>query len=116
MAALEAATRVAGNALALVEDLHRGRGETHSDLGAGVAVGHRVVVAIKLDVVVDAHPGKLPLRQLIARQRQGLERGAILLLEDAATRPGELLEVESSYPYDVHGLYGGSRDVCQSVP
>jgi hypothetical protein len=92
VAALEAATRVAGNALALVEDLHRGRGETHSDLGAGVAVGHRVVVAIKLEVVVDAHPGELPLGQLIARQRQGLERGAIKLLEDAATRPGELLE------------------------
>jgi hypothetical protein len=60
---------MAGDALALLEDLHDGGGEAHIDLLTGIAVGHRVVVPVELDVVVDAHRGHLPRRELIADQR-----------------------------------------------
>ncbi len=92
VAALLRAPGMAGNALALLEDLHAGGGRAHLDLLAGIAVGHRVVVPVELDVVVDAHGGDLPLRELIADRRQGSQRRAVELLEDALAGAGELLE------------------------
>ena len=56
---------------------------------AGEAVGHAVVVAVDLDVIVDADPAHAPLGEHIGLGRQGLERRAVELLEQLAARHAE---------------------------
>lgn len=85
------AAQMAGDALALGEDLHGADGEAHIDLRPGVRVGHRVVVPHQLHVIVDADPRHFPLGELMAGQREGFERGAIDGLEDALARARQLL-------------------------
>ena len=43
---------MAGDPLAVVQDLHRGGGQTHVDLAFDQGVRHRVVVPLILDAVV----------------------------------------------------------------
>jgi hypothetical protein len=51
-----------GNALAVVEDLDGPLGQARPDLLAQEPVGHRVVVAVDLDMVVEPDRALLPLR------------------------------------------------------
>ena len=48
--------QMGGNALALVEDLDRACGQPRLDLVADQAIGDRVVVAVDVDMVVEADP------------------------------------------------------------
>jgi hypothetical protein len=45
-------------------------------------IRHAVEVVIHLHVIIDIHATRLPGRQLVARTRQGLERGSIDLFEE----------------------------------
>jgi hypothetical protein len=60
-----------GDARAAMEELDGARRQPAIDLLAGKAVGHRVVVADELDVVVDADPDDLPFGELVTGHRQG---------------------------------------------
>ena len=71
---LEARAHVAGNALALVEQLDRGCGEAHVDGLAQQSIRRRVVVIVDLDVIVGRHRAALPLGILVALRRQCLQR------------------------------------------
>ena len=54
LAALEGAPGVAGDALAALEDRDRTALQAHVQLAPCVLTRHRIVVAVDLDVVVDA--------------------------------------------------------------
>ena len=68
---------VAGDALALVEDLDGFAGEPGIELAFDQLIGHRVVVAVELDVVVDMDPDLLPFGVGVGRGRQGLQRRGV---------------------------------------
>lgn len=53
--------RMACHALTTGQDLYRASGEPHLDPLLHQRVGHRVVMAVDLDVVVDVHPRDAPL-------------------------------------------------------
>ncbi|MCY1365997.1 hypothetical protein D9M69_528730 [compost metagenome] len=59
--ALVPRAQVAGHPLIAVEALHRPRCQAHLQLLLHQLVGHRVVMPLDLDVVVDVHPYLLPL-------------------------------------------------------
>ena len=71
------AAQMGSNALAGMEDLDRGGGEPGVQLLAGQLVGHAVIVAINLDVIVDRRPDRFPLRHHIAYGGQRLKRRAV---------------------------------------
>ena len=105
-AAPAVAADVAGHPLMGAEDLHRGRRRPHLDLLVDQAVGHRVVVEVELDVVVDVDPGLLPGRELVASLGQRPQGRAFQVPEEVAT--GDLKAAERS-PVHLRHLLG---DVC----
>ena len=64
----------------------------HVDLFARVAVRHRVIVLIKLDVIVRPDTRDLPLRVLIGLLGQRPECRTIDFVEDATAGAGQFLE------------------------
>jgi hypothetical protein len=74
-----------GDALALMENLDAASGQPRLDLGAGEAVGDRIIVGVDVDVIVDADPPHAPLAVFVRLVRQRLERRPIDFLEQLAT-------------------------------
>ena len=83
---------MAGDAVALVEQLHGVCAQAHVELLAGQDVGDGVVVACDLDVIVDVDPSAVPLGVDISLGGQRLHRGALERLEHRAPRAGKFLE------------------------
>ena len=77
VAVIAAHAKMRGDPLAPEEYLHRPDGEPGLDLGAGEAVGNRVIMAGDFDMVVDADAAGFPLRELVRLGRQRLERRSI---------------------------------------
>jgi len=90
--ALVAAPDMAGDAHALVEHLHRVRSDAGIDLLTGKAIRHRVIMAMDLDVIVDADTPALPVGIGIPRGRQCLERRLVDGLECLPAAAGQFLE------------------------
>jgi len=61
---------------------HGPQGQADLDLLADEGVGDAVVVVVHLYVVVDVHPGLLPLGELVAPAREGFESRPVQLLEE----------------------------------
>ena len=92
------AAGVRSYALAAVKDLYRGQGRADLHHLPGQYVGHAVVVAVELDVIVDVDARRRPLLELIAFLRQRPQRRPVQFLEQAGptTRPlakGPLIEL-----------------------
>jgi len=83
---------VRGDPLAVVETLDRGRGHAHVDLLLHQPVRDAVVVAVRVDVVVDVDDRRLPLGEFIAGGRQRFHCRTVNGLEGALPRAGEFLE------------------------
>jgi hypothetical protein len=74
-----------GDALAAVEDLDGGRGQACVDVVVDERVGDRVVVAVELDVIVDADAGAdLPVAVDEGLRGERAQRGVIQPLEELA--------------------------------
>jgi hypothetical protein len=86
------AAQVRGDAPGREEDLDRARRGPDVHLLAHQLVGHRVVVVVRLDVVVDVDRGLLPGSEPVAGGRQRAQGGAIECFEEALPRPVHLLE------------------------
>ena len=65
VASLEVGARMAGDALPLVEALHGTLAVPGLQALPDQLIGHRVVVTVDLDVVVDVHPHLLPLGEFV---------------------------------------------------
>ena len=83
---------MSSNALAAMEDLDGVGRVAHVDLFARVAIRHRVIVLVKLDVIVRPDTCDLPLRVLIGLLGQGPECRTIDFVEDATAGAGQFLE------------------------
>jgi hypothetical protein len=90
--AFTSAPDVRGDPAVTEQDLDHALGQADIDLLAHVDMGHAVVVALDLDVVVDVDPGLLPGRQLVRPLRKRPERRPVQLLEQRAARARQLLE------------------------
>jgi hypothetical protein len=99
VAAVRRAAQMGGDALAVVEDLDRLLGRARPDLLAQEPVGHRVVMPVDLDVVVEPDGALLPLRVFVGPRGQRLQR-----------RPLEILEQLPAAGAEVAG------DACRSRP
>ena len=66
-----------GDPLALGEDLDGPTGQSDLDGFACEAIGHAVIMAIDVDVIIDADPAGAPLGEHIGLDRQRLQRGAV---------------------------------------
>ena len=86
------AARVRGHALGVEEHLERPLRRSDVELSARQLVGHRVVVALELDVVVDVDPRLAPRRELVALGWQGTKRWSVEALEQLGAGPVHLLE------------------------
>src|SRR5277367_3523523 len=97
-----------GDALALMENLDAAGGQPRLDLGAGEAVGDRIIVGVDVDVIVDADPAHAPLAVFVRLVRQRLERRAVDLLEQLAAGDAEpsqgLLVVELGHELAERGV------------
>jgi hypothetical protein len=67
-----------------VEDLDRACGQPRLDLVADQAIGDRVVVAVDVDMVVEADPPQAPLGVLVGLCRQWLQRWVVEFEEEVA--------------------------------
>ena len=81
----QGAADVRSHALAAVKDLHRGQRRADLHHLPGQHVGHAVVVAVDLDVIVDVDARRRPLLELKAFARQRPQRRPVQLLEQAGT-------------------------------
>jgi hypothetical protein len=77
MAAFVGRVPVAGDTFPLGEELHHGGTQAYVQLLAHQRVGHGVVVAFDLHVVINIDTGELPLGIRIGLRRQGPERRAV---------------------------------------
>ena len=73
MAAFVGRALVAGDTFPLREEFHHGGTQANLQLLSHQRIGHGVVVAFNLHVVIDIDPGKLPLGIRIGLRRQGPE-------------------------------------------
>ena len=94
---------MAGDPLALVEALHGAFAVTGLQLLSDQLVGHRVVVTVDLDVVVDIHPHLFPLGKFVGLSGQGTQRRALELLEQLPTGARQLLEGAGVEPFEKAG-------------
>ena len=90
VAAVRRAAQMRRDALAVVEDLDRLLRRARPDLLAQEPVGHRVVMAVDLDVVVEPDGALLPLRVFVGRRGQRLQRRALELLEQLPAAGAEV--------------------------
>ena len=65
-----ACAQMNGDALAFMENLDAAGGQPRLDLGAGEAVGDRIIVGVDVDVIVDADPAHAPLAVFVRLVRQ----------------------------------------------
>jgi hypothetical protein len=84
--------QVRGDALVLEEHLDNAAGEAHLDDCSGQLVGHGVVVALDLDVIVNVDLGESPRGELVGLLGQWSQRGLVELFEERRARALELLE------------------------
>jgi hypothetical protein len=77
MAAFVGSAPVAGDTFPRGEELHHGGTQAYVQLLAHQRVGHGVVVAFDLHVVINIDTGELPLGIRIGLRRQGPERRAV---------------------------------------
>ena len=70
-----------GDALASVEALDGAGGDADVELAFNEVVRYRVVMALDLDVIIDVHPGFLPLGVFVRCGRQRFERWPVDGLE-----------------------------------
>src|SRR5690606_27294170 len=82
VAADSVTTRVRGDAPARVKDLDSAAGEADLDRLTGECVGHAVVVAGELDMVVDVHARLAPLGEAVGSGGQRQQRRALQRLEE----------------------------------
>ncbi len=82
---------VGGHSFGFEVDLDDRRAEARLEQFTDQLVGHAVVVLGDLDVVVDRDPARLPLGQLVALRRQGLQGRPIELLVELAAAGAEAL-------------------------
>src|SRR5271155_2259872 len=87
-----AAAYVTGNPLALIEDLHRRLRAARLDLLAHQLIRRAVVVAAKLDVIIQVDPRLLPLSKFKRPEWQRLQRRPIDVSIQLGTRSGKLAE------------------------
>src|SRR5882672_726325 len=90
VAATSAAQQMAGDTLALVEQLDRTLGDARLELLAQQAVRHRVVMAVDVDVVVEADPALAPLGVDVGFDRQSGERRTVEFVEQLASADAEV--------------------------
>ena len=107
------APNVARHAAAANEDLDRAR--TDADIGplAHELEWNAVVVAVDLEVIVDADHGPLPGGELVGPRRERAESWSIDRLKDAAPAPFELAEgpvVEPFEPFPNGGIGLGETE------
>ena len=96
------AAEMAGNPPAAAEDLHCVR--TQADLAAltGELIGNAVVMAVDLEVVIDADLRHLPDAELVGPIRKRLQRRPIQALEQTVAASRQLLEgavIEPGKPF-----------------
>ena len=82
--AVAAGAQMGGDPLALGEDLDGRPGQPHLDCSSGEAIGHAVVMAVDIDVIIDADPADAPFGEHVGLDRQGLEHRPIEFLEQLA--------------------------------
>ena len=103
-----------GDALALMENLDAAGGQPRLDLGAGEAVGDRIIVGVDVDVIIDADPAHAPLAVFVGLAGQRVERRAIDLLEELAAGdaepPEDLFFVELRHELAERGVDVGEGD------
>ncbi len=90
VAAVAAAAQMTGDALAGGEDLDGTVGEPGPELVSEVAVRHRVVMLLDLDVIIEADPAFLPFGVDVGLGGQGAEGGALQLLEQLSPAGAEM--------------------------
>src|SRR4051794_38166169 len=81
MLAVGARAHMRSNALAVVEDFDRARGDARPNFLTQQLVRDRVVVLVDFDVIIETDPALLPFGKDVWLNRQRLERGALPLLE-----------------------------------
>ena len=84
MASLVVGTPMAGDASAAVEAFNGVGGAAHVHLFFDERMGHGVVMALDLDVVVDMDPRLFPLGVFVGLDRQGAQRRLVQLLKQGA--------------------------------
>jgi hypothetical protein len=75
-----------------MEDLDDTRRVADLHVGAGQSVGHGVVVAEELHVIVDVDASPFAVPMFIGTRRQRAKSRLLFSHKDAPPRPGELLE------------------------
>ena len=114
------AAPVRRHAAALEEDLDGRRRVADLDLLAEELERHAVGVSLDEDVVVDVEAAQLPLREDVARGRQGLEGRTVELLVEGAAADAQLLHrpvvelVEEDADRLVQGAEAEERLVAES--
>src|SRR5215210_3087039 len=83
---------MSGHQLLTMEDLYAVCRQAHLDRLADQLVRHRVVGALDLDVIIEMNLGLLPGGELVARERQCAQGGALDLGEQAGARAFAALE------------------------
>src|SRR3954462_9204150 len=83
--AIAARSPVSCDALAFVEDLDRVGGDPRLDLLTGKPVGHRVVMLVDIDMIIEASPTYLPLRKDISVDRKRPQGRMIKLFEQLSS-------------------------------
>ena len=81
-----------GDALAAMEALDGVGGDAHVHLFFDERMGHGVVMAVDLDVIVDVDPGLLPLGVFVRFDGQGAQGRFIQLLKQRAPGARQFLE------------------------
>ena len=82
--------QVRGDALAVMEQLDRARGDARPQLLSQQLMRHRVVVLLDLHVIVEASPAFLPLRERVGFGRQRLESRTLDLVEQRASAGSQM--------------------------
>ena len=83
---------MAGDALAAMEALDGVGGDAHVHLFFDERMGHGVVMAMDLDVIVDVDPGLLPLGVFVRFDGQGRRAGLSSCSNRARRVPGSFLK------------------------
>ncbi len=78
-----------GDALTSGEHLDSARRQTDLDLILREAIGHAVIVAVDIDVIIDADPADAPFREHVGFDRQTLEHRLVELFEELPPRHAE---------------------------
>lgn len=81
-----------GDPFAFVEQFNRMGADASVELVFDQRIGHRVVVATHLDMIVDVDAYQLPLGIFVGLNGQGSQRWAIKRFKQALPRTGQFLE------------------------